>query len=127
MFAFAHLWLAMVHLDSGDAPAAAAEVRAAMPHVRRTVGVRHFALPLSHLAALQGRAKDAAQLLGVDDLARERRGEPRMPFERRREQAVQKLLSRHASEADLGAWRLIGRGLDDDATQALADAAATAS
>jgi len=126
MMAFALMWSAQALVDAGRLAEAQQRVIEAVPLARRSTGLRHFAGFLAHLAARQGRAGAAARLLGCDDAARERRGEPRIPSDERELQATLALLAPLASAAQLQAWRRTGRELDEDSVQALALALAGA-
>jgi predicted ATPase/DNA-binding winged helix-turn-helix (wHTH) protein len=119
MMAFALMWSAQALADAGRLAEAQQRVAEAVPLARRSTGLRHFAGFLAHLAAHQGRAEAAARLLGCDDAARERRGEPRIPSDERELQATLALLAPLAPAAQLQAWRRIGRELDDGRVQAL--------
>lgn len=119
MMTFALMWSAQALADAGRPDEAQQRVVEALPLARRSTGLRHFAGFLAHLAARQGRAEAAARLLGCDDAARERRGEPRIPSDECELQATLALLAPLATQAQLQAWRRTGRELDEDRAQAL--------
>lgn len=119
MQAFALNWYAHALTAQGALDEALLQVRRSLPHCRRTLGLRHFAGPLSLLAARQGRLREAALLLGCDDAARQRRGEVRTPFDTRTMHATLALVEAGHSHERIAVWRVQGTALDEEQTQTL--------
>ncbi|MDQ6685123.1 MAG: tetratricopeptide repeat protein, partial [Pseudomonadota bacterium] len=119
MMAFALMWQLHALTIQGSLEAAAAKVAQALPHCRRSIGVRHFAGMLALLAARQGRLHLAALLVGCDEAARARRGEIRMPSASTALAATLALIDAAHAPDVVATWRQQGGALDDDATIAL--------
>jgi predicted ATPase/DNA-binding winged helix-turn-helix (wHTH) protein len=119
MMAFVHHWYAHALVAQGALDEALAQVLASVPYCRRAIGLRHFAGMLALLFARQGRLREAALMLGCDELARQRRGESVMPFEQRGQDAALALVRAVHGPAQVAAWRLAGRLVDDEQIEAM--------
>ena len=128
MMALSLGWLLCFLSVQGSLEEAQATAREAVPHMRRTIGVRNFSLYFAMLAARQGRLADAARLRGADDAARVARSAARDLVDLRVpdsmlsltvSESVSESAAAHSS-AQIDIWCAEGALLDDDAIVALA-------
>jgi hypothetical protein len=119
MRAFTLVWLAHALTVKGGLEEAQALLQEAVPFMRRSVGVLHFSGTLAALAARQGRLEDAARLIGADDAAHRRRGEPRIAAAERSLAATRSLIAKKHPKGRIDEWRREGEALTDDAAAEL--------
>ncbi|RCW71210.1 ATP-binding protein [Pseudorhodoferax soli] len=119
MMAFALNWFAHALTAQGALDEALAQVERSLPYCRRSLGLRHFSGMLSLLAARRGKLREAVQLLGCDDAARQRRGEVRTPLDTRTMEATLALAAQAHAPERIAVWRLHGSALDEEQAQAL--------
>jgi len=119
MSGFSLAWLARALTVKGSLAEAQSVFEQALPHLRRTVGVRHFCGYIAELAAQQGRLADAARLIGCDDAGLAQRGVARSPQDARTLQATLALIGAAHPAAQIEAWRAEGGPMGEDDVAAL--------